>query len=361
MSSVNAGHIFAAAHQDASRYFSGEPVNLKDISEADARKLMSEEHKALGYRPPPGSLAAQAQAAVARHETEHAEDNNLTVDANKLKQAALQDAERIKQERQSGSESVDLNSIGEAEARKLMSDEHKALGYRPPPGSLAAEAQSAAAKHPDASAGVDKSTLARAALADATQIASGGNAGQLDVHNIGEGEARKLMSEEHRALGYRPPPGSLASTAQSEAAKHPDASTGVDPATLAQAALEDAKRVEAERNGWNTGSTQSAESETAQLNLNTITAPEARALQSEEHKTLGHRPPTGSVAALAQSVVDSRAQVPVTKELAASLESQEHKARGHLPESGTIAPVAQSLADKNAQDGGERKLGDVGL
>ncbi|RPD76973.1 hypothetical protein L226DRAFT_355958 [Lentinus tigrinus ALCF2SS1-7] len=359
MSSMNASHIFTAAHQDASQYSSAGPVNVKDISEADARRLMSEEHKALGYRPPPGSLAAQAQAAVARHETERAEDHTLTMDANKLKQAAIQDAERIKQDRQSDSESVDLNSIGEAEARKLMSEEHKALGYRPPPGSLAAEAQSAAAKHPDVSAGIVNSTLARAALADATEIAFGGNAGQLNVKNVGEGEARKLMSEEHRALGYRPPPGSLAATAQAEAAKHPDASTGADPATLAQAALQDAKKIEAERNGNSTSTTQTSES--AQLNLDTISAPEARALQSEEHKTLGYRPPAGSAAAQAQSVVDCRAQVPVTKELAASLESQEHKARGHLPESGTIAPVAQSLADKNAQDGGERKLGDVGL
>ncbi|RPD60835.1 hypothetical protein L227DRAFT_547247 [Lentinus tigrinus ALCF2SS1-6] len=361
MSSMNAGHIFTAAHQDASQYSSAGPVNVKDISEADARRLMSEEHKALGYRPPPGSLAAQAQAAVARHETERAEDHTLTMDADQLKQAAIQDAECIKQDRQPDSENVDLNSIGEAEARKLMSEEHKALGYRPPPGSLAAEAQSAAAKHPDVSAGIRALPLpmARAALADATEIASGGNAGQLNVKNVGEGEARKLMSEEHRALGYRPPPGSLAATAQAEAAKHPDASTGADSVTLAQAALQDAKKIEAERNGNGTSTTQT--SEPVQLNLDTISAPEARALQSEEHKTLGYRPPAGSAAAQAQSVVDCRAQVPVTKELAASLESQEHKARGHLPESGTIAPVAQSLADKNAQDGGERKLGDVGL
>ena len=32
----------------------------------DARKLMSHEHKALGFRPPPGSLAAEAQAAAAK-------------------------------------------------------------------------------------------------------------------------------------------------------------------------------------------------------------------------------------------------------------------------------------------------------
>lgn len=52
------------------------------------------------------------------------------------------------------------------------------------------------------------------------------------------------MSEEHKVLGYRPPQGSLAAAAQAAAAKHPSASLGVDPATLAQAALEDAKKIE---------------------------------------------------------------------------------------------------------------------
>ena len=85
------------------------------------------------------------------------------------------------------------------------------------------------------------------------------------------------------------------------------------------------------------------------------------AMKQEEHKELGYRPPAGSAAAQAQSAVDARGGVPVTKEMAASLVSQEHKARGHLPESGTLAPVAQSLADKNAQDGVNRTLGDVGL
>lgn len=103
MSSTNSGHIFQVAQQDAARYGSA-PVNLKDISEgtilppfldtfnfflifsftADARKLISEEHKALGYRPPPGSLASQAQALVARHETSHAEDHDLTLDEDRI-------------------------------------------------------------------------------------------------------------------------------------------------------------------------------------------------------------------------------------------------------------------------------------
>ena len=51
-----------------------------------------------------------------------------------------------------------------------MSEEHKALGYRPPPGSLAAAAQSAAAKHPFASAGADSVVLTRVALEDANKI-----------------------------------------------------------------------------------------------------------------------------------------------------------------------------------------------
>ncbi|KAI0742638.1 hypothetical protein C8Q80DRAFT_1109193 [Daedaleopsis nitida] len=358
MSSMNAGHVFQVAHQDASRFPAGQ-VNLKDISEADARRLMSEEHKALGYRPPPGSLAAQAQAAIARHETHRAEEHTLTVDAAKLREAAIDDAQRIKEQRDSvAPASVDLESVGESEARKLMSDEHKALGYRPPPGSLAAEAQAAAAKHPDASSGVDTATLARAALEDASKISSGAEntSQQFNLKAVGEADARALMSEEHRALGYRPPPGSLAATAQAEAAKHPDAKGNVDAATLAQAALQDAQRIEAQRAAANAPANPAE-----QLNLDTISADEARTIQSEEHKILGHRPPAGSAAAQAQRAVDSRAQVPLSKEMAAELVSQEHKARGHLPESGTIAPVAQSLADQNDRDGGGRSLGDVGM
>lgn len=69
-----------------------------------------------------------------------------------------------------------------------MSDEHKALGYRPPPSSLAAEAQAAAAKHPDASASVDPTTLAKAAFEDATHIASINDRTQhIDVQNMGAG------------------------------------------------------------------------------------------------------------------------------------------------------------------------------
>ena len=55
------------------------------------------------------------------------------------------------------------------------------------------------------------------------------------------------MSAEHKALGYRPPPGSLAATAQAEAAKHPQAGSGLSDQLLLQAAIEDAARVQEQR------------------------------------------------------------------------------------------------------------------
>lgn len=334
----------SAAHQDAQRFFGAGRVDLKNVGEAEARKLMSAEHKALGYRPPPGSLAATAQAEAAKHP-----QAELGLNEDVLKKAAEEDAARIQEQRTAGG--LDLNNVGEAEARKLMSEEHKALGFRPPAGSLASEAQSAAAKHPDTSASVDTHALQRAALEDAEQIA---NKAKVDLNYVGEAEAKKLMSEEHKALGYRPPPGSLAAEAQSAAAKHPGASIGVDTATLTKAAVEDARYIETTRRSASPPSN-------VPVNLDTISADEAHALQSEEQKTLGYRPPPQSVAAQAQSVVDKRAQEPVTKELAASIQSQEHKTVGHLPESGSLAATAQSLADKNENDGGERKLADVGM
>lgn len=53
---------------------------------------MSEEHKLLGFRPPPGSLAADAQAAAAKHPVV---DHTQVLPIAKLKQAAKADAERI--------------------------------------------------------------------------------------------------------------------------------------------------------------------------------------------------------------------------------------------------------------------------
>lgn len=60
-------------------------------------------------------------------------------------------------------------------------------------------------------------------------------------------EARKLMSTEHRALGYRPPAGSLAAEAQAEAAKHPLTDVAVSEELLTKAALDDAQRIKNER------------------------------------------------------------------------------------------------------------------
>lgn len=49
------------------------------------------------------------------------------------------------------------------------------------------------------------------------------------------------------------------------------------------------------------------------INVSTLTAEEARKLQSEEQKALGYRPPPGSLSAEAQSVADKRNCEPVTK------------------------------------------------
>ncbi|PSR72996.1 hypothetical protein PHLCEN_2v11100 [Hermanssonia centrifuga] len=234
--STNAPMVMNAAHNDAANF--GARINLKNISETEARKLMSAEHKALGYRPPPGSLAAEAQAAASKHP-----QTVSHVPEEQLAQAAIEDAARIKSQR--GIDGIDFSAIGEAQARKLMSEEHKALGHRPPPGSLAAQAQAAAAKHPQGAAATQPllHDLQRAALEDAAVI-EGAAANGIDLNYIGEAEARKLMSEEHKALGYRPPQGSLAAAAQAAAAKHPSASAGIDAATIAKAALEDAKKIE---------------------------------------------------------------------------------------------------------------------
>jgi len=163
-------------------------IDLNVIGKAEARKIMSEEHKALGFRPPHGSLAAEAQAAAAKH-PQITLPNAHPPPIEKLKEAAREDAARILAQRKPEDHpephhptqtqphhptttktpsplpspsaplapalasiaidpAFDLNTISEADARRLMSHEHRALGFRPPPGSLAAEAQAAASKHP---------------------------------------------------------------------------------------------------------------------------------------------------------------------------------------------------------------------
>ncbi len=69
---------------------------------------MSHEHKALGYRPPPGSLAAEAQSAAARHP----EGDGTHLDDETLREIAVRDAERIKADRE-------LNMVGEVNVSAL--------------------------------------------------------------------------------------------------------------------------------------------------------------------------------------------------------------------------------------------------
>ena len=51
----------------------------------------------------------------------------------------------------------------------------------------------------------------------------------------------------------------------------------------------------------------------------------------------------------------------VTQEAASAIQSEEQKALGHRPESGSVAALAQSTADKNENDGGERTFDDAGI
>lgn len=89
-----------------------------------------------------------------------------TTDSQVLKVAALEDANRI----QMVALSIDLDRVGVRDARVIMSEEHKCLGYRPPPDSLAAKAQRSSTKHPDSTLGLDNAALREAARADAERI-----------------------------------------------------------------------------------------------------------------------------------------------------------------------------------------------
>ncbi|KAJ3715715.1 hypothetical protein C8R42DRAFT_778954 [Lentinula raphanica] len=203
--------------------------------------------------------------------------------------------------------SIDLNSIGEAEARKIMSYEHKALGYRPPPGSLASKAQMEAAKHPKGGPSPpDPVILKKAALSDAAKIESERGhpipkttvVDGIDLSNITEAEARKLMSEEHKALGYRPPPGSIAASAQAAAAKRSEGKNEVkiDPQVLTEAAIKDAARISTER--------RSRSNSPPQVDVNNISSEEQKKLQSLETKLLDST--AGTVSAAAQSAIDKK-------------------------------------------------------
>ncbi|KZV99451.1 hypothetical protein EXIGLDRAFT_724934 [Exidia glandulosa HHB12029] len=211
-----------AAAVDAAAAHSQQHIDLANVNLREAAKLMSEEHKILGYRPPHDSLAAQAQAAAAKHPDAPGAVNNVA----ELKRLAADDAARVEAERGNpvpagaAYREIDLNGgltgIGQAEASKLMSAEHKALGYRPPADSLAAKAQRAAAGHPDTKPTIDPTVLADAAIKDAARIAAErGASGEINLADVTEEEARKLQSLEQKALAGESTAGTLAAAAQS--------------------------------------------------------------------------------------------------------------------------------------------------
>ena len=72
---------------------------------------MSHEHRALGFRPPPGSLAAEAQSAAARHP----EGDGSRLDDGTLREVAVRDAERIKADRELG-EAIAAAAVGRGHA-----------------------------------------------------------------------------------------------------------------------------------------------------------------------------------------------------------------------------------------------------
>ena len=99
-------------------------VNLEKITPAEASVTVSGEHRALGFRPPHGSLASQAQAAAARNGND-TRGEQRTAD---LKGAARADAARIAVERGDGVGAVptiDLSNITKDEAARLQSEEQK--------------------------------------------------------------------------------------------------------------------------------------------------------------------------------------------------------------------------------------------
>jgi hypothetical protein len=192
-----------------------------------------------------------------------------------------------------------MAQVGTADAAAIESAEHKALGYRPPPNSLSAAAKAAAVEHPDASSGASPTELAAAGRDDALRVkdehagttASNGSGGAtpasaiesgvaaLDLGDVGRDAAQTIQSAEQKALGYRPPAGSLAAEAQAAAAKHPDGAsetTALSKDELKEMAVTDAAAVELERRGGVVAETT--------VDVDALSAEEARKLQSEEHK-----------------------------------------------------------------------------
>ncbi|EPS95503.1 hypothetical protein FOMPIDRAFT_89233 [Fomitopsis schrenkii] len=140
--------------------------------------------------------------------------------------------------------SIDVDKVGAVEARKLESEEHKALGYRPPPGSLASQAQSAAARN-------------RGELTEPTRTPSS--------RMRRKSPARRRAG--HPTLCGRHCRGQEAGV--HAAAQHPEKSAGQDTAALIKAVEDSA-------------------SDKRELDL-------VAEIQSEELETVGHLPETGSL------------------------------------------------------------------
>jgi hypothetical protein len=264
-------------------------IDLNKVGADDARKIMSAEHKALGYRPPPGSLAAEAQAAAAKHPDAH-----LGVDASTLREAAVEDAARISSKRRPSLEqahpAIDLDKVGAGEPfiaeiltfsltlylvrRCAHVDVGRAQGARVPSSTWLVGGRSASCRCEAprfASRGRPRNpsgsrTRGRRSYSvrlvfhfflayrlnpilsrerDPNVAPTVG--ASIDLATVGTADAATIESAEHSALGYRPPATSLAAAAKTAAAAHPDASADVDKKTLEDAGRDDAERVREER------------------------------------------------------------------------------------------------------------------
>jgi hypothetical protein len=98
----------------------------------------------------------------------------------------------------------------------------------------------------------DHQQLEIAAFEDAEQIiklqnraprSAAASTGIINLDKVGAKDASMLVFKDHKALGYRPPSGSLAAQARRFAAKHPDVSVGLNPVALRDAARADAENI----------------------------------------------------------------------------------------------------------------------
>ncbi|PIL26074.1 hypothetical protein GSI_11828 [Ganoderma sinense ZZ0214-1] len=221
-------------------------IDIEAVSMAEARKIMSEEHKILGFRPPHGSFAAEVQSVASKHP--EGRPGTAPVDTTRLREIAREDALRILAERKTSPETspvrptaaakvlhdgggaetaggeaklvatapvqarhaprspgINLNTINATDARILMSHEHRALGFRPPPGSLAAEAQSAAAHHPEGDGSrVDDNMLREVAVRDAERIKADREIGEAAAAEISASVSQEAKTQgQEQSAGER--------------------------------------------------------------------------------------------------------------------------------------------------------------